>query len=47
VNFRMRVGRSIELIPVLVAIGVTERGHKVCRLGTKSLHPPGGSFSRI
>ena len=29
VNFRMRVGRSIELIPVLVAIGVTERGHKL------------------
>ncbi len=29
VTFRMRVGRSIELIPVLVAIGVTERGHKL------------------
>ena len=29
VNFRMRVGRSIELIPVLVAIGVTGRGHKL------------------
>lgn len=29
VNFRMRVGRSIEIIPVLVAIGVTERGHKL------------------
>jgi putative transposase len=29
VNFRMRLGRSIELIPVLVAIGVTEKGHKL------------------
>jgi len=29
VNFRMRVGRSIHIIPVLVAIGVTERGHKL------------------
>ena len=29
VTFRMRVGRSIELIPVLVSIGVTERGHKL------------------
>jgi putative transposase len=29
VNFRMRVGRSIELIPVLVAIGVSEGGHKL------------------
>ncbi len=29
VNFRMRVGRSIEIIPVLVAIGVSERGHKL------------------
>jgi putative transposase len=29
VNFRMRVGRSIEVIPVLMAIGVSERGHKL------------------
>ena len=29
VNFHMRVGRSIEIVPVLVAIGVTERGHKL------------------
>jgi putative transposase len=29
VNFRMRVGRSIDIIPVLVAIGVTEKGHKL------------------
>ncbi len=29
VTFRMRVGRSVELIPVLVSIGVTERGHKL------------------
>lgn len=29
VNFRMRFGRSIELTPVLVAIGVTETGHRL------------------
>lgn len=28
VNFRMRVNGSVELVPVLVAIGVTEAGHK-------------------
>ena len=28
VNFHMRVQRSIDIIPVLVAIGVTEKGHK-------------------
>jgi len=35
VNFRMRVGRRIEIIPVLVAIGVTEEGHKLV-LGLQS-----------
>jgi len=35
VNFRMRVGRRIDLIPVLVAIGVTEKGHKLV-LGLQS-----------
>lgn len=29
VNFRMRVGRKVEIIPVLVAIGVAEKGHKL------------------
>lgn len=29
VNFRMRIGKSIELVPVLVAIGVTESGHRL------------------
>ena len=29
VNFRMRVGNSIELVPVLVAVGVTLTGHKL------------------
>ena len=29
VNFHMRVGRSIEIVPVLVAIGVTETGQKL------------------
>jgi len=29
VNFRMRIGKSIELVPVLVAIGVTETGHRL------------------
>jgi putative transposase len=29
VNFRMRFGRNIELTPVLVAIGVTETGHRL------------------
>jgi putative transposase len=29
VNFRMRVGNSIELVPVLVVIGVTITGHKL------------------
>lgn len=28
VNFNMRVNRSVELVPVLVAIGVTESNHK-------------------
>ena len=28
VNFDMRIGRSIEKVPVLVAIGVTEKGQK-------------------
>lgn len=35
VNFRMRVGRRIDIIPVLVAIGVTEKGHKLV-LGLQS-----------
>jgi putative transposase len=35
VNFRMRIQRSIELVPVLVAIGVTRRGHKLV-LGMQS-----------
>jgi len=29
VNFRMRIGRDVELTPVLVAIGVTETGHRL------------------
>jgi putative transposase len=29
VHFHMRVGRSIEIVPVLVAIGVTETGQKL------------------
>lgn len=29
VNFRMRVNRSVELIPVLAAIGVTDSGHRL------------------
>ncbi len=29
VNFHMRVQRSIDIIPVLVAIGVTEKGYKL------------------
>jgi len=35
VNFRMRIYGSIELVPVLVAIGVTEAGHKLV-LGLQS-----------
>lgn len=35
VNFRMRIHGSIELVPVLVAIGVTEQGHKLV-LGMQS-----------
>ena len=35
VNFRMRIYGSIELVPVLVAIGVTEAGHKLV-LGMQS-----------
>jgi len=35
VNFRMRMHGSIELVPVLVAIGVTEQGHKLV-LGMQS-----------
>jgi len=35
VNFRMRMHGSIELVPVLVAIGVTGRGHKLV-LGMQS-----------
>ena len=29
VNFRMRIQRRVEIVPVLVAIGVTEKGHKL------------------
>lgn len=29
VNFRMRIKRDIEIVPVLVAIGVTEAGHRL------------------
>jgi len=29
VNFHMRINRDIELVPVLVAIGVTEAGHRL------------------
>ena len=29
VNFRMRIKRDIEIVPVLVAIGVTETGHRL------------------
>ena len=29
VNFHMRVGRSVEIVPVLVAIGITESGQKI------------------
>jgi len=35
VNFRMRMHGSIELVPVLVAIGVTRQGHKLV-LGMQS-----------
>jgi len=35
VNFRMRMHGSIELVPVLVAIGVTDQGHKLV-LGMQS-----------
>jgi putative transposase len=35
VNFRMRVARKIEIVPVLVAIGVTEKGNKLV-LGLQS-----------
>lgn len=35
VNFRMRMGRKIEIIPVLAAIGVTQKGHKLV-LGLQS-----------
>jgi len=35
VNFRMRMHGSIELVPVLIAIGVTEQGHKLV-LGMQS-----------
>lgn len=35
VNFRMRMERKIEIIPVLAAIGVTEKGHKLV-LGLQS-----------
>ena len=35
VNFRIRVGKRIDIIPVLVAIGVTEEGHKLV-LGLQS-----------
>ena len=35
VNFRMRVGRKVEIIPVLVAIGVAETGQKLV-LGLQS-----------
>lgn len=29
VNFRMRIQRRVEIVPVLAAIGVTEKGHKL------------------
>ncbi len=29
VNFRMRIKRNIELVPILVAVGVTQSGHKL------------------
>lgn len=29
VNFHMRIGREIEIVPVLAAIGVTEAGHRM------------------
>jgi len=29
VNFRMRVQKHVEIVPVLGAIGVTEQGHKL------------------
>lgn len=35
VNFRMRIDREVELTPVLVAIGVTETGHRLV-LGLQS-----------
>jgi putative transposase len=50
VNFHMRVGRSIELIPILVAIGVTERGHKLVvgfQAGDKESASSWRNFSRI
>jgi putative transposase len=35
VNFSMRIGRSVELVPVLVAIGVVKSGHRLV-LGLQS-----------
>ena len=50
VNFRMRVARKIEIVPVLVAIGVAETGQKLVlgfQSGDKESASAGGSSSRI
>ncbi len=50
VNFDMRIDRSIEKVPVLVAIGVAKTGRKRVlgfQAGVRSRHPPGESFSKI
>ncbi len=47
VNFDMRVGDSVEKVPVLAAIGVTETGpdwYWVCNQGIKNQHRIGESF---
>lgn len=50
VNFDMRIDRSIEKVPVLVAIGVSKTGRKRVlgsRPGIRNPLPPGGSFLKI
>ncbi len=48
VNFEMRVDGTVEKLPVLVVIGVTEKGIKlvsVCRPTIKNLPLTGGNSS--
>ncbi|MBW2616373.1 MAG: transposase [Deltaproteobacteria bacterium] len=49
VCFDMRIDGSVEKFPVLVAVGVTETGHKlvwVSKPGIRSQPPIGENFSR-